>query len=195
MTELADAPQAVKAINHWIGGGAVRAARAAPGRSSTRRPAARPARSTSPRAEEVDAAVQAAKAAFPAWRVALARPPRRALLPRSGSSSTAHRRTSRACSPPSTARCSRTRCGEVTRGLEVIEFCCGIPTLLKGGYQRAGLDRRSTSTRFASRSASSPGSRRSTSRRWSRCGCGRRRSPAGTRSCSSRPRRTRPPRC
>src|SRR6266699_2686981 len=23
--------------------------------------------------------------------------------------------------------------GEVTRGLEVIEFCCGIPTLLKGG--------------------------------------------------------------
>jgi malonate-semialdehyde dehydrogenase (acetylating)/methylmalonate-semialdehyde dehydrogenase len=24
--------------------------------------------------------------------------------------------------------------GEVARGLEVIEFCCGIPTLLKGGY-------------------------------------------------------------
>ena len=24
--------------------------------------------------------------------------------------------------------------GEVTRGLEVIEFCCGIPHLLKGGF-------------------------------------------------------------
>src|SRR4029077_12797305 len=24
--------------------------------------------------------------------------------------------------------------GEVTRGIEVVEFCCGLPTLLKGGY-------------------------------------------------------------
>ena len=33
--------------------------------------------------------------------------------------------------------------GEVARGLEVIEFCCGIPTLLKGGYSEqasTGID-------------------------------------------------------
>ena len=24
--------------------------------------------------------------------------------------------------------------GEVARGLEVIEYCCGIPELLKGGF-------------------------------------------------------------
>ena len=47
--------------------------------------------------------------------------------------------------------------GEVARGLEVIEFACGIPTLAQGRLLRAGLDRGSTSTRSASRSASSPG--------------------------------------
>ena len=32
--------------------------------------------------------------------------------------------------------------GEVTRGLEVVEFACGIPHLLKGGYSRERLDQR-----------------------------------------------------
>ena len=45
----------------------------------------------------------------------------------------------------------------------------------------------------ASRSAWSPGSRRSTSRAWSRCGCFRSRSPAGTHSCSSPASATRRP--
>ena len=53
----------------------------------------------------------------------------------------------------------------------------------------------STSTRSASRSAWSPASRRSTSRPWCRCGCAPTRSPAATRSSSSRARRTRRPRC
>ena len=69
MTELAEAPQAVEAINHWIGGrrrAGQLGARGAGLRPGDRQPDR--ARSTSPRAEEVDAAVQAAKAAFPAWR-------------------------------------------------------------------------------------------------------------------------------
>ena len=41
--------------------------------------------------------------------------------------------------------------GEVQRGLEVVEFACGIPHLLKGGYTDERLDRASTSTRCASR--------------------------------------------
>ena len=47
------------------------------------------------------------------------------------------------------------------------------PEPAQGRLQRAGLAPASTSTRSASRSASSPASRRSTSRRWSRCGCSR----------------------
>ncbi len=37
-------------------------------------------------------------------------------------------------SPPRTARRSPTQRGEVARGLENVEFACGIPQLLKGGY-------------------------------------------------------------
>ena len=68
------------------------------------------------------------------------------------------------------------------------------PGAAEGRTTRSRPRRASTSTRSGSRSASSPVSRRSTSPRWCPCGCGRPRSPAGTRSSSSRPRRTRPPR-
>src|SRR5436190_12726271 len=73
MTELAQAPregatEQVAAINHWIGGKRV------PGRSGRTGPVYNPATGEQTGAvdfasiEEVDAAVQAAKAAFPAWR-------------------------------------------------------------------------------------------------------------------------------
>ena len=39
-----------------------------------------------------------------------------------------------ASSPTSTARCCPTRKGEITRGIEVVEFACGIPHLLKGEF-------------------------------------------------------------
>ena len=74
--------------------------------------------------------------------------------------------------------------GEVQRGLEVVEFACNIAHLLKG-ISRSRFRRASTHTRFASRSGSSQGSPRLTSRRWSRCGCIRLPSPAATPSCSS----------
>ncbi len=54
--------------------------------------------------------------------------------------------------------------GDIQRGLEVIEFACGIPHLMKACIPRAPAPR-STSTPCASRSAWSPASRRSTSRR------------------------------
>jgi malonate-semialdehyde dehydrogenase (acetylating)/methylmalonate-semialdehyde dehydrogenase len=53
--------------------------------------------------------------------------------------------------------------GEVQRGIEVIEYVCGIPELLKGGYSEQ-VSTGSTSTRSGSHSASSRGSRPSTSR-------------------------------
>ena len=51
--------------------------------------------------------------------------------------------TRRAASPPSTARCWHDARGEVTRGLEVVEFACGIPQLLKGEFSEnvgSGID-------------------------------------------------------
>ena len=42
--------------------------------------------------------------------------------------------TSRGSSPPSTARSLDDAKGEVIRGMEVVEFACGIPKLLKGEY-------------------------------------------------------------
>ena len=83
--------------------------------------------------------------------------------------------------------------GEVTRGLEVAEFACGIPHLLKGGSPRTRRPA-STSTRCGSRSASSRSSLPSTSRPWCRCGSSPSPSPAGTRSSSSPARRTPRPR-
>src|SRR5919205_2797544 len=83
--------------------------------------------------EEVDRAVQAAKQAFPAWRaLSLSRRTElffriRALVhERAGE--IAKILTSEHGKVLSDAK------GEVTRGLEVIEFCCGIPQLLKGGF-------------------------------------------------------------
>ena len=54
--------------------------------------------------------------------------------------------------------------GDIQRGLEVVEFACGIPHLLKGEYSEGagpGIDL----IRCARRSASWPASRRSISRR------------------------------
>jgi malonate-semialdehyde dehydrogenase (acetylating)/methylmalonate-semialdehyde dehydrogenase len=80
--------------------------------------------------------------------------------------------------------------GEVARGLEVIEYCCGIPELLKGEFSEQA------STGIDVYSIRQPvgvvaGITRSTFRQWSRCGCGLPRLPAATRSCSSRRRRSR----
>jgi len=60
--------------------------------------------------------------------------------------------------------------GEVTRGLENVEFACGIPNLLKGGFSEqvsTGIDVHS----IRQPSAWWPASRRSTSPSWCRCGC------------------------
>lgn len=83
--------------------------------------------------------------------------------------------------------------GELTRGMEVVEFACGIPHLIKGEYSSdvgTGVDSYSLMQPLAWWQ----GSPRLTSRRWCRCGCSRWRWPAATVSSSSRPRwRRRPP--
>jgi malonate-semialdehyde dehydrogenase (acetylating) / methylmalonate-semialdehyde dehydrogenase len=92
--------------------------------------------------EEIDAAVQAAKRAFASWRTfSLSRRTelffRIRQLVHDHSEDLARLLTLEHGKVLSDAK------GEVARGLEVIEFCCGIPELLKGGYSEqasTGID-------------------------------------------------------
>src|SRR3954453_20384304 len=84
-------------------------------------------------AEEVDAAVQAAREAFPAWRqTSLAK--RAELFFRIRELLHARREEVAKILTREHGKVLSDALGEVTRGLEVIEFCCGLPTLLKSEY-------------------------------------------------------------
>jgi malonate-semialdehyde dehydrogenase (acetylating)/methylmalonate-semialdehyde dehydrogenase len=147
MTEVAEAPVAakggeVKRISHWIGG------RAVEGTSGRSGPVYNPALGEQSGAvdfasvEEVDAAVRAAREAFPAWRsLSLSRKTdiffRIRKLVDERREEIAKILTAEHGKVLSDAK------GEVARGLEVIEFCCGIPELLKGGFSEqasSGID-------------------------------------------------------
>src|SRR5207253_1714262 len=82
--------------------------------------------------EEVDRAVRAAKAAFPAWR-AMSLAKRAELFFAIRELFHAERTEIASILTHEHGKVLSDAIGEVTRGLEVIEFCCGIPHLLKGG--------------------------------------------------------------
>jgi malonate-semialdehyde dehydrogenase (acetylating)/methylmalonate-semialdehyde dehydrogenase len=147
MTELAEAAPAVareepKRITHWIGGAPT------PGTSGRSGAVFNPATGVQTGAvdfasvEEVDAAVQAAKAAFPAWRaVSLSR--RAELFFRIRQLLDEHREDVARLLTLEHGKVLSDAMGEVARGLEVVEFACGIPTLLKGGFSEqasTGID-------------------------------------------------------
>jgi malonate-semialdehyde dehydrogenase (acetylating)/methylmalonate-semialdehyde dehydrogenase len=131
MTDVADAGITVRRINHWIAG-----ARGA-GRSGRTGVVFNPATGQQTGAvdlastEEVDAAVQAARAAFPAWRrMSLAR--RAELFFRIRELIHDRREEIARVLTAEHGKVLSDAMGEVTRGLEVVEFCCGLPHLLKG---------------------------------------------------------------
>jgi malonate-semialdehyde dehydrogenase (acetylating) / methylmalonate-semialdehyde dehydrogenase len=133
MTELIEAPPTVKAINHWIGG------KRYEGRSGRVGTVYNPATGVQTgavdfaTAEEVDLAVRAAKEAFPAWRsLSLSR--RAELFFRIRQLFYEHRDELAGLLTAEHGKVLSDAGGEVARGLEVIEFCCGIPNLLKGGF-------------------------------------------------------------
>ncbi len=136
--------RSLASIDHWVGG------RTLAGRSGRRADVFNPAtgqitgRVALADAAEVDAAVVAARAAFPAW--ADTPPIRRArvmfkfleLLNRHRDE-LAHLVTAEHGKVFSDAQ------GEVTRGIDIVEFACGIPQLLKGDYTdqvSTGIDNR-----------------------------------------------------
>src|ERR1041385_3751965 len=137
MTELATPPvedrTGVKRISHWIGG------RMVAGESGRSGPVYNPAtgRQTGEvdfaSAEEVDRAVAAAKAAFPAWR-ATSLSKRADLFFRIRAIFDEHRDDIARLLTAEHGKVHSDALGEVARGLEIVEFACGIPHLLKGGY-------------------------------------------------------------
>ncbi len=132
MTDVVDAPVTVKPINHWISGARYR------GQSGRTGSVFNPATGEQSGAvdfatvEEVDRAVQSARAALPAWR-ALSLAKRAELFFSIRELFHARREEIAKHLTREHGKVLSDALGEVTRGLEVIEFCCGIPHLLKGG--------------------------------------------------------------
>lgn len=83
--------------------------------------------------EDVDAAVQAAATAFPAWAET---PPlqRARILFRYVQLLNAHRDELARLITAEHGKVFSDAQGEVTRGMEIVEFACGIPQLLKGDF-------------------------------------------------------------
>jgi malonate-semialdehyde dehydrogenase (acetylating)/methylmalonate-semialdehyde dehydrogenase len=142
MTETIEAPAALRQINHWIGG------RPVAGESGRKGPVFNPAsgRQTGEvdfaTVEEVDRAVQAAREAFTTWReVSLAK--RAEIFFRIRELVHERREEVARILVSEHGKVFSDALGEVTRGLEVIEFCCGLPTLLKSEYSEqasTGID-------------------------------------------------------
>jgi malonate-semialdehyde dehydrogenase (acetylating) / methylmalonate-semialdehyde dehydrogenase len=142
MTETIEAPTAVKPIHHWIGG---RPVESGSGRSG---PVWNPARGVQTgevdfaTVEEVDAAVQAARQAFPDWR-ATSLSKKSAILFRIRELVFQHKDDIARILTAEHGKVFSDAQGEVARGLEVIEYCCGIPELLKGDFSEqasTGID-------------------------------------------------------
>jgi malonate-semialdehyde dehydrogenase (acetylating)/methylmalonate-semialdehyde dehydrogenase len=120
-------------VGHFIAG------RAVAGASGRRQPVYNPATGAIARqvalagADEVNAAVAAARAAFPAW--ADTPPIRRArVLNAFLALLNQHRDTLAAMITSEHGKVFTDAQGEVTRGIEIVEFACGAPQLLKGDH-------------------------------------------------------------
>src|SRR4051812_18527045 len=120
-------------VSHWIGGKAVA------GTSGREGPVYDPATGALTKhvdfatAEEVGAAVAAAKAAFPAWR-ATSLSKRTDIMFRIRNLVEAHRTDIAALLTAEHGKVPSDALGEIARGLENLEFACGIASLLKGGF-------------------------------------------------------------
>jgi malonate-semialdehyde dehydrogenase (acetylating)/methylmalonate-semialdehyde dehydrogenase len=146
MTELATPPvereQDVKRISHWIGG------RPVEGTSGRSGPVYDPAAGRQTGAvdfatpEEVDRAVQAAKVAFGSWR-AMSLSKRTAIFFQIRELVHQHQEDVARFLTAEHGKVLSDAMGEVARGLEVIEYCCGIPELIKGDFSEqasTGID-------------------------------------------------------
>jgi len=129
-------------VSHWIGG------RIVEGSSGRHGPVYDPATGRQAKwvdfasVEEVDAAVAAAAAAFPAWR-ATSLSKRTEIMFKIRNLVDQRRKEIAAILTAEHGKVPSDALGEVARGLENLEFATGIPHLLKGGYSEqvsGGID-------------------------------------------------------
>ena len=139
MTQIAEPGEAraespaTSRVSHWIGG------RIVPGSSGRQGPVYDPATGTVTKhvdfasTDEVASAVAAAKAAFPAWR-ATSLSKRSDILFRIRNLVDQRRTELAALLTAEHGKVPSDALGEIARGLENLEFACGVPNLLKGGF-------------------------------------------------------------
>ncbi len=147
MTEVVTSPderagEELQQVGHWIAGTLV------PGASGRSGPIYNPATGEQTKevayasVEEVDATVAAAATAFPAWR-ATSLSKRVEVFFRIRELVHDRRPELARILTDEHGKVFSDAMGEVQRGLEVIEFACGIPTLMKGGFSEqaaTGID-------------------------------------------------------
>jgi len=138
MTQIAEpaferSPRVSDTVPHWIGG------RRVSGTSGRRGPVFNPATGEQARevdlasVEEVDAAVSAARVAFPAWR-ATSLSKRTEIMFRIRNLVETHRLELAAHLTAEHGKVPVDALGEIARGLETLEFATGVPHLMKGSY-------------------------------------------------------------
>ena len=137
MTQLVEHPASVPMdaprVGHWIGGSIVEGSSGRSGAvydPATGREARRVDFAST---DEVDRAVVAAKAAFPAWR-ATSISKRTEIMFRIRNLVDTRRRDLAALLTAEHGKVPSDALGEIARGLENLEFACGIPQLIKGSY-------------------------------------------------------------
>lgn len=128
-----ESPVALRTVRHWIGGKTVESTSGRSGQVWNPATGEQQASVAFASEAEVDAAVAIAKEAFPAWRAtALSR--RAEVLFRLRELVDQHRRDIAELLTSEHGKTVPDAMGEVARGLENIEFACGVPQLLKGGF-------------------------------------------------------------
>ena len=130
---------ALSTVDHFMNGAIVA------GLSGRRQPVYNPSTGAHARdvllasASEIDSAVAAAKAAFPSW--ADTSPLRRARIMNAFLALLQHNRDTLAATITAEhGKVFSDAQGEVTRGIEIVEFACGVPQLLKGQFSDQASD-------------------------------------------------------
>jgi malonate-semialdehyde dehydrogenase (acetylating)/methylmalonate-semialdehyde dehydrogenase len=147
MSEVLEAPgrseQAeITRITHWIGGRRVEGTSGRSGAVYNPATGEQTGAVDFASADEVALAVATAKEAFPAWR-AMSLSKRTEILFRIRETFHQHREDIARFLTAEHGKVLSDALGEVARGLEIVEYACGIPTLLKGGYSEqvsTGID-------------------------------------------------------
>jgi len=141
MTELAPAPgervdpngAEIAPIHHWIDGASVAGASGRTGQVFNPATGRQTGAVDLASVEEIDRAVQSAKAAFASWR-AVSLGKRAELMFNIRELVHGRKQEIAKLLVAEHGKVLSDAMGEVTRGLEVIEYACGIPTLLKGEF-------------------------------------------------------------